>query len=1082
MLKCANCGHIPHPGGTCNTGDCSCNNSQPVDGKPDGIPTSDADPNNAASVRLSRIVRSSGQFAPLLPAAPPPPEPAAKPAAPVPTAPSVGGTALQAMKDPTGPAMAAIKGKAESDANQAVKDPAVPADLKGSSSSVVSNEDGTHTLTVSHTLVPNPPTAQPSAQTASALQRLRLIRALAAGGSMSSEPAPQADGPPTTATLNYTLGAKDGVPVAGTSGPLVDASSDTPQAAMDAAHSAANTANQSVAQNLEAAGFTLVEDPGDVGSAADLPDPIAVVDDDDSGMSARRGKFVPTSPVGPGVPAAPDAASAVSQLQSLLDEAVSVNASLDFDGLPPQFQSFVALINGANAQMNNLVSAIGDPAYAVPIAESVDASIVAAREAIDGQTVPNNLTVSVDLMRECDQASGQVLAALGAPDPDVEGGTDPSAPPAPPVAAAAAASRGARFVAADAGTTGEELQAKISDAQTAFDSVSGPPAWLQQADALFDAANATIGHVTGGDDDSGEYAEATDAAIDAALQAVAGQTSTDPNVQTVLAAYKAADAASDALLTALKLPDYDRPGEQPATPPAPPAVAASSFWSEVGGTIGKEAYERTRAALAASGVNLAQFAGTDGLPGMPGGGAGAPIEFSVPVMVLEGVDTGDGRYITPGALSWRELPIPLMAVTETGDGHDGAQVAGKIELVERFDASELLNPKTNEPYGMVESDGEQVPVQALRATGQFANLEAAMAVVELIRGGYLRGVSVDMSDLTSEVEMLGDPDTPSDDEPQDLLDALFMDGDMRDVVTAGRVMGATVCPFPAFEGAFIQIGDLTTNPGQNAARPSESRAIRVVDEYGERECVPCGQEGAVLVASAGPLAPPKSWFSNPGLEGPTPQTITDDGRIFGHLATWGTCHVGIQGRCITPPHSRRDYAYFRTGSLRTAEGELVDVGRLTMDTGHAPTSGAYIDAKSAVAHYDNTGMVFADVAVGEDKHGIWFAGAMRPDVDELQVRRARASALSGDWRMVGGGLEMVAALAVNSPGYPVVRAHVASGTTTALVAAGSVGAPVVAGEPDQLADLIQFKQRVDGLLPGLLRSHRFSLRSQVHGR
>jgi hypothetical protein len=99
-----------------------------------------------------------------------------------------------------------------------------------------------------------------------------------------------------------------------------------------------------------------------------------------------------------------------------------------------------------------------------------------------------------------------------------------------------------------------------------------------------------------------------------------------------------------------------------------------------------------------------------------------------------------------------------------------------------------------------------------------------------------------------------------------------------------------------------------------------------------------------------------------------------------------------------------------------------------------------MSADQARAHYDNTGTAMADVVSGEDEFGIWYSGALLPDVDELAVRRLRGSVLSGDWRDRGGNLELIACLAVNTPGYairrPVVR--VASGWPQAMVAAGMV--------------------------------------------
>jgi hypothetical protein len=117
----------------------------------------------------------------------------------------------------------------------------------------------------------------------------------------------------------------------------------------------------------------------------------------------------------------------------------------------------------------------------------------------------------------------------------------------------------------------------------------------------------------------------------------------------------------------------------------------------------------------------------------------------------------------------------------------------------------------------------------------------------------------------------------------------------------------------------------------------------------------------------------------------------------------------------------------------------VRTGKITMGTKHASTKPG-ISAAMAIAHYENTGNVVADVRAGEDKHGIWVAGALRSTVSPVQVRELRAAPLSGDWRRMGGGLEMVAALSVNVPGFPVPRPHglVASGEVQSMVAAGMV--------------------------------------------
>lgn len=243
--------------------------------------------------------------------------------------------------------------------------------------------------------------------------------------------------------------------------------------------------------------------------------------------------------------------------------------------------------------------------------------------------------------------------------------------------------------------------------------------------------------------------------------------------------------------------------------------------------------------------------------------------------------------------------------------------------------------------------------------GHFSATEDGQVARQLINEGVLNGVSADVGGASSEFEV--------DEES----------GNRLQRITKGVVMGATVLPLQAFSEARIAV-----------------------------------------TAGAYPVDPPKAWFSNPSLSKVTPITVTDEGQVFGHLASWDTCHVGIQGRCQQPPRSATDYAYFAHGQVKTAEGDSVQVGRITLGTGHAALS---LGADATKEHYDDTGAAVADIAVGEDSYGIWFAGALRPDVTPEQVRTLRASGVSGDWRSVNHNLELMALLAVNTPGFPVPR-------------------------------------------------------------
>jgi hypothetical protein len=214
------------------------------------------------------------------------------------------------------------------------------------------------------------------------------------------------------------------------------------------------------------------------------------------------------------------------------------------------------------------------------------------------------------------------------------------------------------------------------------------------------------------------------------------------------------------------------------------------------------------------------------------------------------------------------------------------------------------------------------------------------------------------------------------------------------------------------------------------------------------------------------LRPPRSWFENPCLDRATPLTITDQGRVYGTLASWQECHMGIGNRCITAPHSATDYALFKVGEVRCNDGSEIPVGKITLGTGHADPQLGMIPA---VEHYDNSGTCVAVTNIGEDKFGIWVAGALVPGVSDEKVAELRRSPLSGDWRKHNGNLELVAALAVNTPGFPVLRASADSeDDLEVLLAAGVVTqqGPVDRGRGWKLIEDVVRTERVKTLFGG----------------
>ena len=208
--------------------------------------------------------------------------------------------------------------------------------------------------------------------------------------------------------------------------------------------------------------------------------------------------------------------------------------------------------------------------------------------------------------------------------------------------------------------------------------------------------------------------------------------------------------------------------------------------------------------------------------------------------------------------------------------------------------------------------------------------------------------------------------------------------------------------------------------------------IQISDDSEQSMTMP--KKSAAYSSEGYPVTPPKAWFENPKLAHKTRLTVTDEGHVYGHLAAWGECHRDVAMReCVLAPRSQQGYAPFHLGTVLTAEGEEVPVGKIVMDTRHANINLGYA---AAALHYDNTGDEIAVIRCGEDEHGIWFSGAVVPEATPHKVAKLRRSPLSGDWRRERGSLELTAALAVNAPAFPVYS--IEDDVQMALVAAGSV--------------------------------------------
>ena len=388
--------------------------------------------------------------------------------------------------------------------------------------------------------------------------------------------------------------------------------------------------------------------------------------------------------------------------------------------------------------------------------------------------------------------------------------------------------------------------------------------------------------------------------------------------------------------------------------------------------------------------------------------------FTIPLVIPEGIETGDGRTFEKGAIDIRELPLPLMWQIQTGEGHNGSVVVGRIDHMERVDGG-IGN-----------------------ATGVFDTGEYGAEAERLVKNGFIRGVSADLDQFEASQEL---PELAEEDSGKIGADKL--------VISHARVMAVTLVPKPAFQECQIY---LVNDENQEETVIPDGIYVDETDPVEASALVACG-----LVAGSIPVVPPSSWFDNPKLDKPTPLTVDDDGRVFGHIAAWHVDHIGLSFG-TKPPRSKSNYAYFHTGVVRTDVGNDVPVGQLTLAGGHASLEAS---AQDAVRHYDDTASAVADVHAGEDAFGIWVAGALRPGTTPEQVRALRASAPSGDWRPINGRLELVAVCQVNVPGFPIARARVASGAVMALVAAG---ASVLARmKADPIADLTARIQKLEQL-------------------
>lgn len=465
------------------------------------------------------------------------------------------------------------------------------------------------------------------------------------------------------------------------------------------------------------------------------------------------------------------------------------------------------------------------------------------------------------------------------------------------------------------------------------------------------------------------------------------------------------------------------------------------------------------------------------------------LTWSGPLAILD-TPSSDGRIIASTGGTIRPLPQPLNWQRESDIGHDGSTVVGRILACEvrgpvLWGSGDWLDPNLNFDTG-------QAMAQVDAGLG-FVSVDLAVQAIGFRDATTLQPVDPALADPVGDVlpealewefggaticsfAAFADARITNDPLPEDAGEPgpLVPIGDpFMDTFAAANPEKAMIAEdgnsVALPDGSTAAIGDpiawtgadgttatgtitaitatdstvtVTPDPAADGTQPADmtvdvATLIPVPADSGKD-----GMDGtdaeAALLASSEVRPYNASFFAKRELAGPTPLTVVPEtGEVYGHLATFDECHLGklMEGKCVTAPKAPDgDYSYFHLSEIQTDKG-LLSVGKITLGAGHASRGGM----SYALSHYDNSATSASVVRAYEDDYGIQVAGQVIHDTPAATVEELMRSPLSGDWRKVDGQFRLVAALAVNSPGFPVRRGPVigmSGDEQISLVAAG----------------------------------------------
>lgn len=419
-----------------------------------------------------------------------------------------------------------------------------------------------------------------------------------------------------------------------------------------------------------------------------------------------------------------------------------------------------------------------------------------------------------------------------------------------------------------------------------------------------------------------------------------------------------------------------------------------------------------------------------------------------------GLSTGDGRRFAEGSIDLADTPFPFEWARSREGGHDGAVVVGAVQEATVATVKDAL---AGEWISADAAKGLDKAMTAVWARGEMFDgvsreemprLAEDVAEAMHLAGQGTLGPSVDLDSFEGVPVLAGTDEEVTWERYEEIYEETGEEPAIELLVTSGRVRAATLVSIPAFA---------------ETCRPFELIPEEVPEDEAERaaQAAAEAQRAAALVASLGSAtAPPVAAFTLPELDGPT--LITWDwetGRVFGHIATWRTCHVGYADVCVTAPRDDEasGYAAFNRFPVDTVDGGTIWAGRITVGGRHPSLS---LTAAATMAQYDGK-TTAAFVRAYSDAHGIVVAGVIELDPASPQRAAIDRRKVSGDWRETPAGLSLVEVLALSpgprahaEPGFPIPGTFSRAGRQVALTAA-------LGPDPDQTSVLVSSGPLVD---------------------